>query len=954
MSGHFLDGRLGGNGFLCRFFPTEGLGEELPKLLEELLDLLPNPGKPPLFDRCCRLLRLRCHRARDGGGRLRIQAGFQSLGMPLQVITDDTQDPVQIAFRCHQQAQIQLAVFNEINAAATDKSGNFQIVGVGLLGLSGSNRHQIRLILCKQGAEHFVEQLGQGLGDLGIGIFRQVDTQNLLVIVAALRDAVDSHFPAVGKVIAPIHMIICRGTDGEIRILLGQPQRSNLALIAHSLGILGSSDHIISHLAIGGSAGDMVGSTAHQHSAIRGDGKHFVILAAEGEELAGQISLEDLAPQFCAQIMAFALFVFGDVACVLQIAEQGLGEAGVADEVDGLHGADLHRKLPLGADGVDAKGLLLTGSDPAEYHIAQFIPFHQANRLVHGTDLLPQGLLDIFGGQIQEHQFVLQHIFRHLACTQTQAQPHHHIAPGAGIVCHDVGNGLGVCIKDRAVFCHVILQQILRRNDVDKALIFCPGGEVTFHLKHITGFIFHGDIAVFAHLCVPEVGGNLKMVVQTLLGHRQLSILQQIVVVLPYDPVHIHHREALAAVPLSLGYLILQSHKGQLRAGAQVSGQVGQHSVLEVLFVRLPAHIGADAAMAISGSHFRDAAHEDVGQGVQQAVAVFVCRAEGRLIFAGTAAADNGVQADLGSGHQPGRLDEHYEFYLREEFSIGFMEFQIMDAGTGDDTHVQILRLAAKNTDVPHLGHIGNGLQTFLTPGSHIALSAMAAQNDKHLLMPQQSTVHGIAHIGDQVVIERIVKQDALAAEQISAGEQIVPIQLSAGFQLPAHVDAIGLQFAIVAGLQLGQNSVIGAGIRCRIHNSSILCSQLIAEELTQHPAQHHIVGDLICLICFSMDRALGFPAGQAAEEEADFTHEDQSKHREKAAGQQAVGIQIPAQKQQPHAEGSSRIVHGLHQGPALEQVFLHIPLGIAGILLIEKTCQEGFDLSIAAAEQLA
>ena len=76
---------------------------------------------------------------------------------------------------------------------------------------------------------------------------------------------------------------------------------------------------------------------------------------------------------------------------------------------------------------------------------------------------------------------------------------------------------------------------------------------------------------------------------------------------------------------------------------------------------------------------------------------------------------------------------------------------------------------------------VGDGGNAVVAPLGDGFFCAVATQNDQNLAAGQQRPVHGVEHIGIQLVIEGGVEQQAFACCQVIAAADIVHIGLQAG-----------------------------------------------------------------------------------------------------------------------------------------------------------------------------
>ena len=494
--------------------------EELPDAPEEALDFLPQTSDPGLG---LRLRRRPLRGLRQGVVRHfrllgRIEALFHLLHMPVQVIPDDFQHTGQVSLHRLQQPQIHLAVLNEVEAVGVQLHPVLpgHAVRERKFRLRGNGHGDIGVVFRKHGAEDLIKQQRNSLTHRPIHWLGQIHTQDALVVVGAPGNAVDQHLSAMDEIVVPVHLPIRRRVHLQIRILADHPHPVDLPLVTHALGIDTAGDDIAALLAVGASAGDVVGSAPEQNPAVSGHRLHLIILAMEGEELSGQILLEDLTPKLGAQILPLSVLILGDVAGALQIPQQDLFEVRVGNVEVPLHLPGFHGELFLHADDVRPKlqGLAI-GLPPQDPILG--VVLAAGNGAVDAAHQIPEGVLHLALCLLHQHQLLAHLLLGHHAGAHPQAQPQYHIPHCSGIVGHHIGDGLWIRVEDAAVVRHVVLEQVLGRDDVDEALLGGAGGKVPLDLEHIAGLILHRDVLVFLDSGIPEVGGSLEIVVDALL-----------------------------------------------------------------------------------------------------------------------------------------------------------------------------------------------------------------------------------------------------------------------------------------------------------------------------------------------------------------------------------------------------------------------------------------------------
>ena len=856
--------------------------------------------------------------------------------MPVEIVADDLEQALQIAFHRDEQAEVELAVLHKVDAPALRLKAfrSHQGIGHRLFKLAGAQRHDVLAVLREDRAEHLVEQQRDRLADLFIHrLFAGVElhAEDLLAAIASGRNAVEFHLSAGLKVLIALHLPVARRFNAQVGKLAGDAHSAHAAAGTHLLRVLDAVDAVGPELAVEAASCDMLRRAAQHHAPVRRHAQHLVILALKGKELSGQIALEDMPHQLAAEIFLLAVFLLGNIARIFQVAEQHIAER----TVDDLHKIiDLARAYRILPDGLNrfalTEHIFAAAALKNEKLLAVFIRFC----LTDPAQQVPCLRHRILAADADQLQLVGKLSFGDVAQAHAQEQPQRHVARRACIIRHDRRDRLRIGIEQPLVLRHIVVQQILRRDDVDKALSRCASCKLALDLEHIAALVLNDKVAVLPHRLVPHIVGYGKAAVHLVLIGGKIGIAQQIIVILPRDPVHILHRKRLATVPDGLFHLIFQRHKGKLRANAQIMRDIGQQTVLQVLAVRLPAHIGAGPLVPVRCADLRDIGHQQVRKRVHKAVAVAVGRAVGHVFF--PAAADNGVQPHLRGRQQARRLDQHDHAHIEEEFLVLRMEVKLMYAGARHDAHVKLLFAVRQHADVPHPRNIRHGAQAAVEPRFDILLHAVPAENDQHLSVPEQIAVHCIERIGDQVVIERVVEQHALAPGKVQPRSQIARIHLQPCALLLIHISIVGVGNG-VARLHSPRKTAVFLFVKQRGPHGRVFGSELIRKKLAQHAAQRRKVAEALRLFALGRDILLQLARDQPVEEKVQLAQHDHAEHRVEKRCHPLVKVELD--RNAPHHSGNAgrRQKQRLQERSALRAVLLQQPCAAEGIVFVAQ-----------------
>ena len=162
------------------------------------------------------------------------------------------------------------------------------------------------------------------------------------------------------------------------------------------------------------------------------------------------------------------------------------------------------------------------------------------------------------------------------------------------------------------------------------------------------------------------------------------------------------------------------------------------------------------------------------------------------------------------------------------------MYLHVNHIGACNDTDIQILSRFGKNAGSPQKRNIGYRLDSVLDPLDNILLDGMSAQHDQNLFLAEQRSIHRIKSIGNQILVERIVKENAFSVEQIQRGTQIVMIQIKTVFVELVIISGKRNHLWIHVIEEVFNHLVVGNIVGKRNIDVRVLNQQLVAEQIAE------------------------------------------------------------------------------------------------------------------------
>ena len=108
---------------------------------------------------------------------------------------------------------------------------------------------------------------------------------------------------------------------------------------------------------------DMIGGTTDKNVAVSGHAVHSIVFPVKGEKLSGQISLINVTAKLGAEIMETSFFIFGDIACALQIGNKCIDKVFIIDGINGLDLSEMKIEALGAADDVDPDPKLFVAAE---------------------------------------------------------------------------------------------------------------------------------------------------------------------------------------------------------------------------------------------------------------------------------------------------------------------------------------------------------------------------------------------------------------------------------------------------------------------------------------------------------------------------------------------------------------------------------------------------------------
>ena len=235
--------------------------------------------------------------------------------------------------------------------------------------------------------------------------------------------------------------------------------------------------------------------------------------------------------------------------------------------------------------------------------------------------------------------------------------------------------------------------------------------------------------------------------------------------------------------------------------------------------------------MLFGCGNLRDAGHQNVRHGIDKTVAVFIAKTVNDfLVLVGLAFFYKKVQTDLSGRKKLRRFKNHEKADLLQKLRIGFMKPDVENVGPCDDSDIKLGRLFSENTDVPHRRNIGDGFDSFFKPRFYVLFHRVSAEHNKHLAVAEQAAVHRIKCIRNQIVIKRIVEQNALSVEHLERRKQVIVVNLDACCVERSYVFGKGNDFLVFTVFEPADHFV-GRDVVCKsVVDARVFRKKLVAE----------------------------------------------------------------------------------------------------------------------------
>ena len=475
----------------------------------------------------------------------RLRRGILVLGLahlldvPVDIISQNHEDPGQIVFDCFEESQVHVGVLDDVDHAFLRLAAELVDIllqhAVGLLRVAGQHS-QIRPGVSEGGAEQLGHQKRRRVADPLVSL-RKDDLQHGLVLIRALvisdgRILGEVDAPGTAQVVVVAHVQIAGGGNLHACAHLGDLQ------IHHGAGadqFFFFADFIGAQLPVIMPVVVLVRGAVQHAADLRRDGVDAVVFAVVNHELSRHHQLGDVLEKSGVNGLCLQLFVLHHEEGILQ----GVGEALIENSAGNAVVVD-----PFG-DHVFIHPGAVDDSDDILADIGVAV-----DQIGEGAVNIPRRIAE--NAQLVGDVILLDRLLRH-----HQNQTDHRVALGFGIMrCHR-GHGVGVGHENAAVAPHVVPHEIVLGDDIDKTLLAAAGQVGPQGGEEVAELIFHDDEGLAALSGSPQVGGKLQAVLQRRLLVRQMGIAADLGVVLSGEPADIAHGHLLLAVPEHLPDLVL-------------------------------------------------------------------------------------------------------------------------------------------------------------------------------------------------------------------------------------------------------------------------------------------------------------------------------------------------------------------------------------------------------------
>ena len=309
---------------------------------------------------------------------------------------------------------------------------------------------------------------------------------------------------------------------------------------------------------------------------------------------------------------------------------------------------------------------------------------------------------------------------------------------------------------------------------------------------------------------------------------------------------------------------------------------------------------------------------------VHKTVAVLVAHAVHDLaLFVVQALFHQHVQADLRCGDQLGGLEDDDEADAVQELLVGVVHLDVQHVRTGQDTDVGLLPYVGQHRRFPQERDIGHRPDALVQPFLHVLFDGVTAQHHQHLAVVQQTAVHGIEGVRDQVVIKRVVEQDALSAQQVQRGRQIVVVQLETAFGQRLVIGGKGRLRAVLGIPQLAEYVLVRHRVGDVGVEGGVLGVQLVAEQRAQVILDQRVVDGMLRPVVLPRHLVEVFVPGEPVEEEIQLSQQDHAEYGIEDSVDQLFFVQVPAGDEQPHGDGDGRVIERAQEASRLGELLL-------------------------------
>ena len=386
--------------------------------------------------------------------------------MPRQQVADNVQQAHEIAVDAYQKPEIDQAVLDNIDIRISVLRAERRKVSLrdrSLLRVGLYCRTDKVVEIGKERDKDLIEHDGDGRTDLRRTAL-QFDTHDHLLLIPPRFNAVDQDFAGIFHVSVVGKLIIPHGVNGDRCFSDLKADLPVLLLRSRLLQRPERADVIMADLPVVLSSGQVIGRSADFHAALLGNGEHFIVLAVERQEHAGEEVLMHMTVQSCPEDALFRR-IFRHIVRNFQLRQDLVDKSTVADRIEHMFMQTEpvfgYAALPLDHAGDLSEQIGLLRRRPVGDAV-------RSARLLRDLKIIQDDLCQTLfrrGVLVRVHAGQSQQIFQLLLRQLAGDQPHDHFVdrvPGTSLVIwNNVGDRLRIVAEQIGVCRHIVLEQIV-------------------------------------------------------------------------------------------------------------------------------------------------------------------------------------------------------------------------------------------------------------------------------------------------------------------------------------------------------------------------------------------------------------------------------------------------------------------------------------------------------------